>query len=97
MNSVANETLVARIKIFETVFSSPGMHESCKIVLSPSRQTILVLARLIENGIDKKGPKDADEIICILPESSLNDLRAISEELLRKGGLVEFYQHLKHL
>jgi hypothetical protein len=97
MNSGANEKGLNRTKIFETILRSPGMQESCKIVLNPTRQTILVLARLIENGIDPKEGTERDELIYFLPEGSLNGLKSISEEVLKKGGLVEFYEHLKQL
>jgi hypothetical protein len=97
MSSGVNEKVLNRTKIFETILSSPGMQESCKIVLNPTRQTILVLARLIENGVESKEGKDRDEMISFLPEGSLHDLKMISEELLNKGGLVDFYEHLKQL
>ena len=97
MNSGANEKLMNRSKIFETILSSPGMGENCKIVLTPTRQTILVLARLIENGVDKSDGKGRDEILSFLPEQSLTELKNISEELLKRGGLVEFYEHMKEL
>ena len=97
MSSGANEKLSSRTKIFETILSSPGMQESCKIVLNPTRQTILVLARMIENYMEKGEGKEKDELISFLPETSLNELKSISEELLKKGGLVDFYEHLKQL
>ena len=97
MNSGANEKSMNRTKIFETVLSSPGMQETCKIVLNPTRQTILVLARLIENGLENREENEKDEMLSFLPETSLSDLKSISEELLKKGGLVDFYQHLKQL
>ena len=97
MNSGSNEKSIDRTKIFETVLSSPGMGETCKIVLNPTRQTILVLARLIEKGIESKDGKERDEMISFLPEGSLHNLKTISEELLNKGGLVDFYEHLKQL
>lgn len=43
-----------RVKIFETLLSSPGMNEACKIVITLSRKTILILSRLVECGIDKE-------------------------------------------
>jgi hypothetical protein len=97
MNSGANEKTTNRTKIFETILSSPGMGESCKIVLNPTRQTILLLARLIENGVEKKDQDVKDEILSFLPEDALNELKNISEELLKRGGLVDFYQHMKQL
>ena len=97
MNSGANEKALNRTKIFETILCSPGMQENCKIVLNPSRQTILVLARLIESGIENKEGKEREEIISFLPEDSMNDLKSIAEELLKKSGLVAFYEHIKQL
>ena len=97
MSSGANEKITHRTKIFETILSSPGMGEICKIVLNPTRQTILLLARLIENGVEKKDQDVKDEIISFLPEDALNELKSISEELLKRGGLVEFYEHMKQL
>jgi hypothetical protein len=97
MNSGANEKTTNRTKIFETILSSPGMGESCKIVLNPTRQTILLLARLIENGVEKKDQDVKDEILSFLPEDALNELKNISEELLKRGGLVDFYEHIKQL
>lgn len=97
MNSGTNEKSLNRNKIFETILSSPGMQEPCKIVLNPTRQTVLVLARLIENGIQKGEEGGRDEMISFLPQQALNDLKTIEEELLKKGGLVDFYEHLKQL
>lgn len=97
MSSGANEKLSNRTKIFETILSSPGMQESCKMVLNPTRQTILVLARIIETSMEKGEAKERDELISFLPEASLTELKSISEELLKKGGLVDFYEHLKEL
>lgn len=48
MSNVATAASREKLKIFETVLSSPGMNEKCKIVLTISRQNILVLGRLIE-------------------------------------------------
>lgn len=97
MNSGVNEQTANRKKVFETILSSPGMQDHCKIVLNPTRQTILLLARVIENGVEKKNEKEKDEMITFLPADALNELKNISEELLKKGGLVEFYEHMKAL
>jgi len=84
-------------KVFQTVLSSPGMNEKCKINLTLSRQNILLLSRLIEAGfLTDKNPFD-DEIITALPEGSLAEFRTIHEEILRKGELTEFYECLKSL
>lgn len=97
MSSVSNGKATDRMKVFETVLSSPGMTETCKVALSPSRQTILVLCRIIEQNLEAKGGAGEDEFLSFLPAESLNELKQISEELLRRGGLVDFYQRLKAL
>lgn len=94
MNNAANKE---KFKIFETVLSSPGMNEKCKVNLLISRQNILLLSRLIETGLlsDKKNLDD--EIILSLPKESLEEFKGIHEEILKKADLTEFYEKLKLL
>ena len=95
MNNVA--TGKEKSKIFETVLSSPGMNEKCKINLTISRQNILILGRLIETGLLTDKTSFNDEIINALPKESLEDFKGIHEELLKKAELIEFYGRLKLL
>ena len=97
MSSVSNVNESERAKIFETVFSAPGMKETCKIVLNPSRQTILLLSHLIEQELVKKQSGEAGGIVAYLSKETLEELRLIFEELLKKSELTEFYERLKHL
>lgn len=97
MGTVQSEKLENRMKIFETVLSSPGMNEKCKIVLSLSRQTILVLSRFVENGLENKDKEGADELLTFLPEASVDELKTVLQEILKKGELSEFYGRLKQL
>lgn len=94
MSNVASKE---KSKIFETVLSSPGMNEKCKIVLMLSRQNILLLSRLIETGILTDQQNFKDEIISVLQKESLEEFKTIHEEILRKGNLTEFYENLKLL
>jgi hypothetical protein len=97
MSNVTNEKNNGRVKIFEAVLSSPGMGEKCKVAMMLSRQTILLLSRIVENGLDGKESEKADEILAFLPNESREDLKAIVQEMLKKGGLVDFYERLKLL
>jgi hypothetical protein len=94
MSNVANKE---KSKIFETILSSPGMNEKCKIVLMLSRQNILLLSRLIESGLLTDEQAFDDEIIAALPKESVEEFKAIHEEILRKSDLTEFYERLKSL
>jgi hypothetical protein len=97
MSNVATSGNKEKSKIFQTVLSSPGMNEKCKINLMMSRQNILLLSRLIEAGLLTDKNLFDDEIIAALPEDSLEEFKNIHEEILRKGELTEFYDRLKLL
>lgn len=97
MSSVASGKSPGRAKIFETVLSSPGMAETCKIVLNPSRQTVLLLGRMIEQGLEKGQAIEGDELLSYLPVEAVNEIKGVMEEMLKKSGLVEFYGRLKTL
>ena len=94
MSNVANAG--ERVKIFEMLLSSPGMNERCKISLSPSRQTILLLNRIVESGL-QKGDEGGDHFLSHLTPETLSEVKSMAEEMLKKGGLVEFYDRLKLL
>ncbi len=97
MSNVAAPGNKEKSKIFQTVLSSPGMNEKCKINLMMSRQNILLLSRLIEAGLLTDKNLFDDEIISALPDDSLQEFKNIHEEILRKGELTEFYDRLKLL
>lgn len=94
MSSAVNKE---KSKIFETILSSPGMTEKCKVVLQLSRQNVLLLSRLIEAGLLTKEQPFEDAIIEALPKESVEEFRTIHEEILRKAELTEFYGRLKSL
>lgn len=83
-------------KIYDTVLSSPGMNDQIKIDLRMSRKNILLLGRLIENGLGKED-KIKDEIFSQLPEETHAEFIHIREDVLKKAGLTEFYEKLKLL
>ena len=97
MSNVATIEKKEKSKIFETVLSSPGMTEKCKVVLMLSRQNILLLSRLIEAGLLTEKQKFDDEIISALPKESFEEFKTIHQEILKKGDLTEFYERLKFL
>ena len=94
---MSNVTNKEKSKIFETVLSSPGMNEKCKIVLMLSRHNILLLSRLIEAGLLTDEQTFDDEIIATLPKESLGEFKTIHEEILKKSELTDFYERLKSL
>ena len=96
MSSASMNLGKEKIKIYEAVLSSPGMSEKCKIPLQLSRQTILLLSRLIEDGLKTAG-NNSEDLISLLPKESVEELHTVVPELLKKSGLTEFYEKLKSL
>ena len=94
---MTSEVKKEKSKVFETILSSPGMQEKCKVNLMLSRQNIIFLGRLIEAGLTVEKNYVDDEIIAALPDSSRDELKLIQEEILDKGNLAEFYQRLRSL
>jgi len=71
MSNVATNAGKEKSNIFETVLSSPGMNEKCKINLMLSRQNIILLCRLIEAGLLSGKNAFDDEIIAALSKWEL--------------------------
>jgi hypothetical protein len=77
MNSVAEVKSPDRIKVFEALLSSPGMNEACKVVIKPSRKTILILSRLVEKYVASESSESSDEMLSFLPGDAFSELQAI--------------------
>ena len=82
-------------KVFETVLSIPGMNDNVKIQLSIPRKNVLLLSKVIERGLAGKDVIVDDNILGITPKETLEELNAISDELLKKAGLIEMNEKLK--
>ncbi|MDR7371070.1 hypothetical protein [Flavobacterium aquidurense] len=82
-------------KVFDTVFSTPGMSEAVKIDFKISRKNVLVLSHFIEQGLLLE--KDPSSLMGNLSEEGLSELKNISQECLQKAGLVELNQKLLSL
>ncbi len=84
-------------KVFETILSIPGMNENVKIQLSIPRKNVLLLSKVIECGLAVKDALGDDNILAITPKEVLEELNAISDELLKKAGLAEMNEKLNAL
>jgi len=82
-------------KVFDTVLSIPGMSETVKIDLKISRKNVLLLSHFIKQGLLLE--KDDSNLMGIVSEESLKDLKNISEECLQKASLVELNEKLQSL
>ena len=96
MSTVLSGAENEKTKIYETVLSSPGMNEKCKITLHLSGQTILLLSQLIENGLSIEDKNPAG-LLHLLPKESAEELDSVVPELLKRAGLSDFYSKLMSL
>lgn len=79
-------------KVFDTVFSIPGMSEAVRIDLKISRKNVLVLSHFIEQGLLLE--KDPSSFMGNISEEGLSEIKNISQECLQKAGLTELNQKL---
>lgn len=82
-------------KVFDTVLSIPGMNDNVKIQLTIPRKNVLLLSKVIERGLTVKDDAETNNILDIAPKETAQELNAISDELLKKAGLIEMNEKLK--
>ena len=82
-------------KVFDTVLSIPGMNDNVKIQLTIPRKNVLLLSKVIERGLTVKDNSETNNILDIAPKETVEELNAISDELLKKAGLIEMNEKLK--
>lgn len=82
-------------KIFDTVLSIPGMSDNVKIQLSIPRKNVLLLTKVIERGLYANDSSDENNILDIASKETLEELTEISNDLLKKAGLIEMNEKLK--
>lgn len=82
-------------KVFDTVLSIPGMNDNVKIQLTIPRKNVLLLSKVIERGLNVKDSAEESNILDIAPKETLQELTAISDEILKKAGLIEMNEKLK--
>ncbi|MBW4888914.1 hypothetical protein KXQ82_04280 [Mucilaginibacter sp. HMF5004] len=83
-------------KVYETLLCSPGMNEAVKIDVKVNRKVILLLSSVIENGLNKNAGQFS-ELMEMIPQDDLNELKLFGEECLKKAGLTELSEKMRTL
>lgn len=83
--------------LYETLLSAPGMREVVKIDLLMPRKNGLLLAKVIEKGLQTKPGEAVDGLARVAGANSLEGPQQISVELLHKAGLSEMNEKLQTL
>ena len=82
-------------QVYDTILSIPGMSETVKIDLKISRTSALLLAHVIDRGIQTKG--DGTTMLDAISKESLQELETLSASCLLKAGLTDLNERLKTL
>jgi hypothetical protein len=64
------------------------MSDNLKIQLSISRKNVLLLTKVIERGFSGKDGNEESSILDIAPKETLEELAELSNDLLKKAGLI---------
>ncbi len=84
-------------RVYDTVISIPAMNETVKIDLKISRKNVLLLTRVIVRGLTLLQDDKSLNILDIIPEDTIKELTAMSNDCLVKAGLTELDEKLKSL
>ena len=83
--------------VYETILSSPGMNDAVKIEIRIPRKMVLLLTKVIESGLAIKNEDALDDLLSIAGRETLEELKNISVDILRKAGLTEMNEKLNSL
>ncbi len=89
------ETTSTIAKVFDTVLSIPGMSDNVKIQLTIQRKNVLLLSKVIERGLTVKEESEENNILDIAAKETVLELKAVSDDILKKAGLTEMNEKLK--
>lgn len=85
-------------KVYDTILSIPGMNETVKIDLKISRRNVLILNSVIQRGLTVNDADDkSSNLLDIAPKDTLQELTNLSDDCLKKAGLMELNDKLKSL
>lgn len=82
--------------VYDALLSVPTMEDNIKIDLRVSRKQVLLLSRVIEQGLKDAGGS-MKELLAVLPQDAVEGIKLISDECLQKAGLTELKAKLQKL
>jgi len=85
------------VAFYEMLLTSPGMNDEIKITIRISRKNALALSKIIELGLANKSGNEADELFSVVNSNSVEEIKAITTDILSKSGLTETYNRLNVL
>jgi hypothetical protein len=83
--------------VYETLLSSPGMNEVVKMDLRIPRKNVLLLVKVIEQGLQVKKGEVADGLLQSAGAGLAEELYRLAADLLQKAGLSDMAEKLHDL
>ena len=84
-------------KVYDTLWSSPGMNEIIKVDLRISRKTVLLLSEVMKKGMNPSSLPEENGILEVAGQSSLQELQELMDTCLEKASLKELNHKLQSL
>ncbi|MDE1193133.1 MAG: hypothetical protein PW786_13470 [Arachidicoccus sp.] len=75
--------------LYETIMSAPGMSEMVKVDLKMPRKNVLLLAKVIEKGLQSKA-SDVDGLVNAASDGSFEALQRVGTDLLNKSRIIGY-------
>lgn len=82
------------IAVYEMLLSSPGMAGEVKINLKLPRKNVLILTKVIENGLANMNDDEGQALLKACNSNVLEEIKNLSTEILSMAGLTESYNKL---
>ncbi|TXJ24905.1 MAG: hypothetical protein E6Q24_15265 [Chitinophagaceae bacterium] len=83
--------------VYETLLATPGMNDTVKVSLHIPRKQVLLLSKLIEIGMEARSDEGKPTVLSAADAATLEELAALSGELLKKAGLTEMNEKINAL
>jgi hypothetical protein len=83
--------------VYETLLSSPGMNDAVKVDLRIPRKMVLLLTKAIELGLTLASDNTQNGLLAIIDAATIEGLKGVSSDLLKKAGLTEMNDRLNAL
>jgi len=84
-------------KVYNTLMCTPGMSEVVKVDLRIKCSTVLLLAQVINKGLNSKPGEDSTGLLDITSKEGIKELEDLVSSCLEKAKLTELIGMLQQL
>lgn len=82
--------------LYGALLCSPGMNETVKVDIRIDRKLVLLLAQVIESGLQRQKSENSG-LLAAMPDGSSDELINVVRECLSKAGLSDLNEKLRSM